>query len=108
MQFVYTPERVCSKVFMIEVDEATRTITNFDFKGGCPGNLNGIGRLVRGMHIDEVISRFDNMPICPSSKVTSCPEQFRKALLELKSQLDSGKPQARPVFGLDSFASLQK
>ena len=39
MQFVFTPERVCSKMFMIEVDEKTRTITNFEFKGGCPGNL---------------------------------------------------------------------
>jgi uncharacterized protein (TIGR03905 family) len=107
MQFVYTPERVCSKVFMIEVDEATRTITNFEFKGGCPGNLQAIGRLVRGMHIDEVISRFEDMPICPSSKVTSCPEQFRKALLELKAKLDSGEAPARPAFGLASFASLK-
>ena len=39
MQFVFTPERVCSKMFMIEVDDATRTIKNFEFKGGCPGNL---------------------------------------------------------------------
>ena len=74
MQFVYTPERVCSKVFMIEVDEATRTITNFEFKGGCPGNLQAIGRLVRGMHIDEVISRFDNMPI-----ILETPDESRWA-----------------------------
>ena len=108
MQFVFTPERVCSKMFMIEVDEKTRTITNFEFKGGCPGNLQGIGRLIRGMHIDEVIDRFDNMPICPTSKVTSCPEQLRRALIDLRAKLDTGMVQERPHFGLESFASVQK
>lgn len=108
MQYVFNPERVCAKVFMIEVDDASRVITNFEFKGGCPGNLHGISRLVRGMALEEVISRFENMPICPSSKVTSCPEQFRKALLEIKALLDSGKEPVRPTLGLASFASLQK
>ena len=48
MQFVFTPERVCSKMFMIEVDDATRTITNFEFKGGCPGNLVEVMTCVGG------------------------------------------------------------
>ena len=108
MQFVFTPERVCSKMFMIEVDDATRTITTFEFKGGCPGNLQGIGRLIRGMHIDEVIDRFADMPICSTSKVTSCPEQLRKALLELRERLDSGVAQEKPHFGLESFATMKK
>ncbi len=103
MQYVFYPERVCAKVFMVEVDEATRTITNFEFKGGCPGNLNAIARLTRGMHMDEVIARFENMPICSGSKVTSCPEQIRKGLLELKAKLDAGAAPARPSFGLESF-----
>ena len=103
MQFLYTPERVCSKQFMIEVDEATRTIVKFDFKGGCPGNLEGIGRLVRGMHIDEVIDRLADMPICPASKVTSCPEQLRNGLIELRKKLDAGEAPVRPSFVLDSF-----
>ena len=51
MQFVFIPERVCSKMYMIEVDEKDRAITKFDFKGGCPGNLQGLGRLMRGMTI---------------------------------------------------------
>ena len=108
MQFVFIPERVCSKMNMIEVDEKSRIITRFDFKGGCPGNLQGIGRLIRGMHIDEVISRFENMPICPTSKVSSCPEQIRRALLDLRAKLDTGMVQEQPHFGLESFASLKK
>ena len=108
MQFVFTPERVCSKMFMIDVDEKSRTINNFEFKGGCPGNLNGIGRLIRGMSIDEVIDRFADMPICPTSKVTSCPEQLRKALIELRDKLNAGETPERPRFGLDSLASVAK
>ena len=108
MQFVFIPERVCSKMYMIEVDEKSRIITRFDFKGGCPGNLQGIGRLIRGMHIDEVISRFENMPICPTSKVSSCPEPIRRALLDLRAKLDTGMVQEQPRFGLESFASLKK
>lgn len=108
MQFVFTPERVCSKMFMIDVDEKSRTINNFEFKGGCPGNLNGIGRLIRGMSIDEVIDRFADMPICPTSKVTSCPEQLRKALIELRDKLNAGEMPERPRFGLDAFASVAK
>ena len=108
MQFVYVPERVCSKMFMIDVDENTRIINGFEFKGGCPGNLQGIGRLIRGLHIDEGIERFADMPICSTSKVTSCPEQLRNALLALRAQLDAGQVQERPHFGLESFASMKK
>ena len=104
MQHVFNPERVCAKVFMIDIDEQTRTIRNFEFKGGCPGNLNGISRLIRGMHIDEVIERFADMPICPASKVTSCPEQLRKGLIELRDKLNAGEAPSRPSFVLDSFS----
>ena len=103
MQHVFNPERVCAKVFMIDIDENTRLIRDFEFKGGCPGNLKAIARFTRGMHIDEVIDRLADMPICPASKVTSCPEQIRKGLLELKAKLDAGEAPVRPTFGLDSF-----
>lgn len=108
MQFVFIPEHVCSKMYIIEVDEKSRIITRFDFKGGCPGNLHGIGRLICGMHINDVISRFENMPICPTSKVTSCPEQIRRALLDLRNRLDTGAVSEHLHFGLESFASLKK
>ena len=108
MRYVFTPERVCSKKFMIDVDEDSRTIREFQFEGGCPGNLNGIARLLVGMKMDDVITRLENMPICPSSKVTSCPEQLRKALLEMREHLDSGTVQERKPLGLDSFAGFAR
>ncbi len=106
MQYIFTPERVCSKQFFIDIDDNTRAIKNFEFKGGCPGNANGISRLIRGMKIDDVIERFADMPICPSSKVTSCPEQLRKALIEAKQKMDSGEIQQRPHFGLEAFSAV--
>ncbi|MBP3730079.1 MAG: TSCPD domain-containing protein, partial [Mailhella sp.] len=65
-------------------------------------------RLIRGMKIDDVIDRFASMPICPSSKVTSCPEQLRKALLEVRSMLDNGTEPRKQPLGLDSFSALFK
>ena len=58
------------------------------------------------MKIDYVIERFANMPICPSSKVTSCPEQLRKALIEARQKMDAGETQQRPRFGLDAFSNV--
>ena len=104
MQYVFNPERVCAKVFMIDIDENTRTIRDFESKGGCPGNLKAIARFTKGMHIDEVIDRLADMPICPASKVTSCPEQLRKGLIELRDKLNAGEAPVRPSFVLDSFS----
>ena len=100
MEYVYTPQRVCSKQFFFDVDEADRTLRDFQFKGGCFGNLHGIRRLMRGMKIDEILDRLSGMPVCPMSKVSSCPEEICKALRELRALLDKGGEAPRPVFGL--------
>ncbi len=105
MRYIFTPEHVCSKKFMIEVDDESRIIRDFAFTGGCPGNLEGISRLIRGMKMDEVIARFEGMPVCRTSKVSSCPEQLAKALKEMKAMLDRGETQERSIFGLESFLS---
>ncbi|MCR5562078.1 MAG: TSCPD domain-containing protein [Desulfovibrio sp.] len=100
MDYVYTPQRVCAKQFFFNVDEADRTLRDFQFTGGCFGNLQGIRRLLRGMKIDEIVDRLSDMPICPMSKVSSCPEEICKALIELRGLLDKGGEASRPVFGL--------
>ena len=91
MKHIFYPQRVCSKKFLLEVDDESRRIVNFEFMGGCPGNLNGISRLLRGMHIDDVIERWADMPVCSSSKVSSCPAQIRLALLEVRALLNGEK-----------------
>ena len=54
------------------------------FLGGCNGNLKGIGALVEGQDIDEVISRLEGIKC--GMKSTSCPDQLAKALKEFKAQ----------------------
>ena len=81
----FTPHGVCSKNIHLEVDEAGR-IHNVEFTGGCNGNLQGIGRLVEGMDIHEVIRRLKGIDciegIKCGYKATSCPDQLSLALKE--------------------------
>ena len=76
MIFEYTPQGVCSRHFKFEIDnDIIRDVT---ITGGCPGNLQGISRLLAGMNIHDVIARFDGI-LC-RGKPTSCPDQIAQAL----------------------------
>lgn len=78
----YTPTGVCARSIHIELDGDI--IKNVEFSGGCNGNTQGISSLVRGMHVDEVISRMEG--ITCGFKSTSCPDQLAKALKLAKAQ----------------------
>ncbi len=72
----YIPRGVCSRAIKIELDGDT--IKNVQFVGGCNGNTQGIASLVRGMKVDDAISRMEG--ITCGNKPTSCPDQLAKAL----------------------------
>lgn len=72
----YKPVGVCSK--LIRVDVENDVVENIEFVGGCNGNLKGICSLVRGMKVDEAISRLQG--ITCGYKSTSCPDQLAYAL----------------------------
>lgn len=74
--YEYKTQGTCSRRITIELDG--KLIKHVAFEGGCDGNLSGISRLVEGMDIDFVISRFAGN-IC-GSKRTSCPDQLAIAL----------------------------
>lgn len=74
----YKPVGVCSK--LIHVDVENDIIQNVEFLGGCNGNLKGIGQLVKGMKVDEAISRLQG--ITCGNRPTSCPDQLAYALKE--------------------------
>ena len=57
-------------------------VLNVEFIGGCNGNLKGISKLVKGMEVDEVISRLEGT--CCGMKPTSCPDQLATALKKAK------------------------
>ena len=72
----YQPRGVCSKLMQIRIKD--NIVQDFEFMGGCNGNLTGIGMLIRGMNINDVISRLQGLPC--GSRPTSCPDQLTKAL----------------------------
>ena len=72
----YRPRGVCP--MKISFDLEGDTVHNVSFLGGCNGNLQGIGRLVEGMPVDEVISRLRGIRC--GYKPTSCPDQLATAL----------------------------
>ena len=72
----YQPKGVCSKMMQIRIKD--EIIQDVEFVGGCAGNLSGIGVLVKGMNINEVIPKLQGIPC--GSRPTSCPDQLSKAL----------------------------
>ena len=80
MKYQYTPRGVCSR--RIEFDIEDDRIKSCRFLGGCNGNLQGIGRLVEGMKVDEAIRRLEGIDC--AGRGTSCPDQLAKALKSAK------------------------
>ena len=61
MQYQYRPSGVCSRQITIDVENGV--VQNVSFVGGCNGNLQGIGALVKGMKIEDVIARLEHIPV---------------------------------------------
>jgi uncharacterized protein (TIGR03905 family) len=78
----YKTKGTCSQ--FIEFDIEDNILHNVRFTGGCSGNLSGIGRLVEGMPVQDVISRLQGTT-CGFRK-TSCPDQLARALKEAVGQ----------------------
>ena len=83
MQFEYKTKGTCSQMIFFDVEDGK--VYNVRFMGGCNGNLQGIGKLVEGMEIDEVIRRIDGINC--GAKPTSCPDQLATALKQAKEKL---------------------
>ena len=62
----------------VYVDVTDGIIKSISFNGGCDGNLQGISRLVAGMHADDVIKKLEGIKC--GKKDTSCPDQLAHAL----------------------------
>ena len=83
MKFEYKTKGTCSQMIFFEIEDGK--VHNVSFMGGCNGNLQGIGKLVEGMDVDDVIERISNIHCGPKS--TSCPDQLAAALKEAKAKL---------------------
>jgi uncharacterized protein (TIGR03905 family) len=80
MQYTYKTSGTCSREILFEVENGK--VKNVQFIGGCNGNLKGIGALVEGMDIDDVIARVEGIHC--GMKSTSCPDQLAQALKAAK------------------------
>ena len=76
MKISYTPKGVCSRQINIEVEDGI--VQNVEYIGGCNGNLKGIGSLVKGMKVEDVIEKLENIKC--GYKNTLCQDQLDKAL----------------------------
>ena len=80
MHYEYKTQGTCSARILFDVEEGK--VHNVQFIGGCNGNLKGIGALVEGMDMDEVIARIEGVKC--GMKSTSCPDQLAQALKAAK------------------------
>ena len=78
MQYEYKTKGTCSQRILFEIEDGK--VHNVQYIGGCNGNLKGIGSLVEGMDVADVISRLEGTTC--GFKPTSCPDQLAKALKE--------------------------
>lgn len=82
MKHTFIPTGVCSR--QITIEENNGIIESVSYVGGCNGNLKGIGALVKGMKIDDVIEKLQDIKC--GFKDTSCPAQLALALKEIKEK----------------------
>lgn len=76
MHYEYKTKGTCSQKILFDIEEGK--VHNVEFISGCNGNLQGIGRLVEGMDVHEVIDRISGIRC--GMKPTSCPDQLATAL----------------------------
>ena len=74
----YKTHGTCST--LIDIETNGDIIESVVFTGGCNGNLQGISALVKGMKIEDAITKLKGIKC--GFKNTSCPDQLAKALKE--------------------------
>lgn len=74
----------CSRSITIVYDDETNKIINVKFEGGCPGNTEGIRRLLIGQDLIDTKNRL--LGTTCREKSTSCPNELAKGIEELLSR----------------------
>lgn len=72
----YITKGTCSTAINVEVENGV--VQSVEFVGGCHGNTQGVAALVKGMEVEEAISRLEGIDC--RGRGTSCPDQLAKAL----------------------------
>ena len=72
----YKTRGTCSRSIILDLEDGV--ISECRFVGGCSGNTAGICALVKGMKIEDAVSRLKGIKCGFTS--TSCPDQLAFAL----------------------------
>ncbi len=76
--YQYITNGVCSRKIAFDIIDGK--VKDVEFEGGCDGNLQGLGKLVEGMDVDDVIEKLSGIKC--GRKDTSCPDQLSRALIQ--------------------------
>ena len=82
MKYTYRTKGTCSRSITFDIEDGV--VRNVQFEGGCNGNLKGIGAIVDGMKVEDVIDKLSGIRC--GFKSTSCPDQLAIALGEALAQ----------------------
>ena len=82
MHYEYQTKGTSASRMLFAIDDGK--LKHVEYLGGCNGDMQGIGRLVEGMPVDEVISRLRGIRC--GYKPTSCPDQLATALEQAKAK----------------------
>lgn len=79
MEYTFKTKGTCSTHIHLTIEENVLKEVSFD--GGCNGNLQGISSLVKGMKVEEILTRLEGIHC--GGRPTSCPDQLCRALHEM-------------------------
>ncbi|MDR0935658.1 MAG: TIGR03905 family TSCPD domain-containing protein [Oscillospiraceae bacterium] len=85
MKLSYVPHGVCPT--KIQIDTEGDVINDVAFEGGCNGNLKAVSILVKGMRVEDAISKLEGIKC--GRKSTSCADQLAFALKTMTPDDDS-------------------
>ena len=74
----YKPTGICAVGIDYEIEDGK--VMDVKFTGGCDGNHKGLNGLIKGMKVEEAITRLKGITCGPRN--TSCPDQLARALEE--------------------------
>lgn len=75
----YKTTGTCAKTIHLSTEDGY--ILSASFEGGCDGNLQGIGALIRGKRCEEVAALLEGIKC--GRRNTSCPDQLSRALKQI-------------------------
>ena len=80
--YAFTPSRVCCSKIKFTLEDGK--LSNIDFVGGCPGNLQAISKLLEGADAEWVLERLKGNDC--RGKGTSCADQLSVAIEKAMEQ----------------------